>query len=80
LTTSAGIIELSSESVLAEGDGSFARMRLGGTFYNDTAEGGFNENEGDVFAAIILEAMPGDVRVLKYCLFRSNTTDFSDAT
>ncbi len=79
-----GVIEISSESVLAESanetDESFARMRLGGTFYNDTTEGGFNNNEGNVFASINLESRPNDVRQLTYCLFRANTADFSDST
>ena len=79
-----GIIELSSESVEANGtteeEESFARMRLGGTLYNDTAEGGFNGEEGNVFAAITLEAKTGGIRELIYCLFRANTADFSDST
>lgn len=78
-----GVIEISSDSILAEStnetDESFARMRLGGTFYNDTTEGGFNNNEGNVFASINLELRPNDVRELSYCLFRSNTADFTDA-
>ena len=61
-------------------DEPFVFVRLGGTFYNDTAEGGFNQNEGNVFASINLQQNPGDVRSLEYCLFRSNTADFSDAT
>ena len=79
-----GIIELSSDSVLTQSanatDDVFARMRLGGTFYNDTVEGGFNNNEGNVFASINLESKPSDIRQLTYCLFRANTADFSDAT
>jgi len=63
-----------------EGDDAFVFARLGGTFYNDTAEGGFNENEGNVFSAIVLQQNADDSVVLQYCIFRSDTNDFSAAT
>lgn len=79
-----GVIELSSDSVVAapssDEDEPFVFARLGGIFYNDTAEGGFNENEGNVFAAIVLKQNSDATREIEYCLFRANTADFSDAT
>lgn len=76
-------IELSSESqIVAESaaeQNSYAQIRLGGTFYNDTAEGGFNEKEGDVFAGIGLRARGDGSRTLFYCVFRSNSAaNFED--
>jgi len=75
-------LELSSESTLAgtgtDGEDAPAGISLGGTFYNDTAEGGFNENEGNVFSVIFVETADGQPE-LRYCMFRSNTTDFSDS-
>lgn len=77
-------IELSSASVVAapviEGDEAFVFVRLGGTFYNDTAEGGFNANEGNVFAAIAMRQNDDGTRELQYCMFRADDADFSTAT
>jgi hypothetical protein len=76
------IMELASSSTLTgeqPTDDNAIRMRLGGTFYNDTADGGFNDSEGDVFASINLRSDPAETVVLEYCAYRSNTADFSDA-
>jgi len=77
-------IELSSDSVVGapvtEDDDAFVFVRLGGTFYNDTAEDGFNENEGNVFSTIVLRQNDDDSLELQYCLFRSDDADFSTAT
>lgn len=76
------VLELSSESTFVagpEGDTEpTARHYLGFTSYNDTAEGGFNENEGNVFAAIELNRYAEGAPRIEYCLVRSNTADFSD--
>ncbi len=75
-------LELSSESVIApeatSEEGSFAQVRLGGTFYNDTAEGGFNGNEGNVFAAITIRTNADGTQRMTYCAFRANDANFSD--
>lgn len=76
-------LELSSETVIPANDDPEAeptQMRIGGTFYNDTAEGGFNEAEGNVFAAVLLRRFPDSSMTLEYCLFRSDTVDFSSGT
>jgi len=74
-------LELSSESTIAgtsaDGEEASVDVSLGGTFYNDTAEGGFNENEGNVFSEVFIGLDEGDP-TLRYCMFRSNTADFSD--
>lgn len=76
------VLELSSESTFVAGpDGDTeptARAYLGFTSYNDTAEGGFNANEGNVFAAIELNRYANGMPLIEYCLVRSNTADFSD--
>ena len=71
-------IELSSESVVAtEG---FARVQVGGLMYNDLADSGINNSEGDVFALINIDQLgSGDISAY-YCVFRANNGDFSDAT
>jgi len=76
------IIELSNSVIAdeaASSEDSYAQSRLGGTFYNDTAEGGFNGVEGNVFSGITLRANADGSRRLDYCAFRSNTDDFSDS-
>jgi len=74
-------LELSSESTIAgtsaDGEEASVDVSLGGTFYNDTAEGGFNENEGNVFSEVFIGLDEG-APTLRYCMFRSNTADFSD--
>ena len=76
-------LELSSESTLITGTGDVGEQRLqmslGGTFYNDTAEDGFNGSEGHVFAVVdLFQAVDGELSI-QYCIFRSSNEDFSDA-
>lgn len=76
-------LELSSETFIPANDDPNAvpaHMRIGGVFYNGTAEGGSNNNEGNVFAAVILRRFPSNSMTLEYCLFRSNNADFSSGT
>ena len=76
------VLELSSESTFSSGQPSednAIRLRLGGTFYNDLADGGPDGSEGNVFANIVLRSDTAEGIVLEYCAYRSNTNDFSDS-
>jgi len=75
------VLELASESSIAGGaptEENTVRIRLGGVLYNDTANGGFNESEGSIFALTALQSDAEAGVALEYCAYRSNTADFSD--
>jgi len=75
-------LELASASSVAAGsdedDDRRLEMSLGGTLYNDTAAGGFNGDEGSVFATVVLQQLADESLAILFCAYRSNTENFSD--
>ncbi len=73
------VVEASSESRL---DGGLVAIGVGGHMYNDIMDGGLgtNDAEGAVYAIINLIINDDGENYYEYCAFRSNSSDFSDAT
>lgn len=66
-------IMLSSETALSSAGRAGARLQ--GRLYNDTAEGGFNDREGDVYASVELTFRGNGGRSAEYCLNRIDDAD-----
>lgn len=74
------VLEISSESALADG---FVNMDVGGHMYNDIMAGGVGDNrnnEGAVYGLTRMVISADGEDYIEYCAFRSNNSDFSDAT
>ena len=67
------MISVSSESTLST-QGRIGN-RLQGRIYNDTAAGGFNDREGDIYASVQLTFRGDGGRSAEYCMERSNDAD-----
>lgn len=72
-------VEISSESRL---DGGLVFIGVGGDMYNDIMDGGRgpNDSEGAVFGIVNMVMNDDGEDYFEYCAFRSNASDFSDAT
>ena len=70
-------ISVSSESALSTGGR--VGTRLQGRLYNDTAAGGFNDREGDVYASVELTFRGNGGREAQYCMNRNNDADGESA-
>jgi hypothetical protein len=70
-------VELSSASTFLP-DGEIF-IDVSGTLFNELADGGFNGSEGSVFATVRLVAIGAGERFVRYCAYRSTTSDFSDS-
>lgn len=67
------LMEISSQTALGDRGRLYAELRA--DLYNDTADGGFNDREGDVSAFITFESDTGGLRRIEYCLSRSDDAD-----
>ena len=65
-------VSLSSDSQLPPSDKASATIRLQGVFYNDTIDGGFNDNAGDVFASLQIRLRGDGRRAVELYLERRN--------
>lgn len=64
------VVDISSETVFGESGNHFTELRA--DLFNDTADGGFNEREGDVKAYITFEHDTRGLRRIEYCLCRDD--------
>lgn len=65
-----------SSDTLVTGEGGFGGVRVTGAQYNDLANGGVNQNEGDHWASISIGVNSMGELGADACLFRSQTANY----
>jgi len=73
-------LELSSESVVTDGERTEASVSVGAFFYNDSMAGSPNGNEGSVFSSVQVQTRADRMPRLLHCLFRSDDAAFQEVT